>query len=315
LAAGLALAVLLLLVVGGALAPFLAPFPPDDALVDARLLPPLSRRWAVPLADHSQRVAAVLRPVGDGLMLEHRGVQIHLDAARLAGDQQPQRVLFLLGTDALGRDIFSRLLYGARLSFTIAGLAVVMMVVVGVAVGSAAAFGGHFVDALLMRTVDGFLSFPMLFLIIALVAMFEPTVATLVAVLGLTSWMGTSRLVRSELMSLAQRDFVLAARGLGAGPMRVLVRHMLPHALTPLVIQATFAIAALISTEAALSFLGLGVQPPKASWGNLIQDGRAWMVEGWWIATFPALCLAATVLSLNILGDRLRDRLDPRQRS
>jgi len=250
--------------------------------------------------------------VGPGLLIfEHRGERVEINAGFVANDRPGELVRFVLGTDGLGRDVLSRLLYGARLSFTIAGLALIMMMTAGLAVGASAAFGGRWVDGLLMRAVDGLLAFPVLFLVMALVAVFQRGIATLVLVLGLTGWMGISRLIRAELLSLRDRDFVLAVRGLGLGPLRILFRHMLPHALTPLVIQASFAVAGLISAEAALSFFGLGVQPPHASWGNLIQDGRLWMGTAWWISLFPALCLALTVIALNILGDALRDHIDP----
>lgn len=314
-----ALGVLLVLVAGGVLAPVLAPHPPERQFEDGRLLPPLSSRLVVPMGADRARLRVADR-VFDGdpasssnglLIFEHRGERVEIDAGFAAADRPAETVRFWLGTDALGRDVLSRLLYGARLSFSIAGLALIMMMTAGLVVGVSAAFGGRFVDGLLMRTVDGLLAFPMFFLVIALVAVFGRGMGTLVAVLGLTSWMGISRLIRAELLSLRDRDFVLAARGLGLGPLRVLFRHLLPHTLTPLVIQASFAVAGLIMAEAALSFFSLGVQPPQASWGNLIQDGRDWMGRAWWISLFPALCLALTVISLNVLGDALRDHLDP----
>jgi peptide/nickel transport system permease protein len=315
----LALTVLSALVAGGALAPVLAPHPPGRQYEDGQFLPPLAQRLAVPMgADRGRlRVAdrvfdADAATAGPGLLIfEHRGERVEIDAGFVASDRPGELVRFFLGTDGLGRDVFSRLLYGARLSFTIAGLALIMMMTAGLLVGASAAFGGRWVDGLLMRAVDGLLAFPVLFLVMALVAVFQRGIATLVLVLGLTGWMGISRLIRAELLSLRDRDFVLAARGLGLGPLRILFRHMLPHALTPLVIQASFAVAGLISAEAALSFFGLGVQPPHASWGNLIQDGRLWMGTAWWISLFPALCLALTVIALNILGDALRDHFDP----
>lgn len=311
-APSLALGALAGLIVAAIFAPQLAPFSPREQLGDGHLLPPLSRRQAITLGNGQRQVATSIAAAQGLFTLEHRGRSHVLPRGRVGEDPKIETLTFILGTDRTGRDVLSRLLYGARLSLAIAGLAVVLMLTIGIVVGALAALGGRLVDAFLMRAVDGLLAFPLMFLLIALVAVFGRSLTTLVAVLGLTGWMTTSRMVRAELMSLRQRDFVVAARGLGAGPARVLLRHMLPHTMTTVIVQATFATASIVVSEAALSFFNLGVQPPLASWGNLIQDGRTGMIDTWWIATFPAAALALTVIGLNVLGDTLRDRLDPR---
>lgn len=216
------------------------------------------------------------------------------------------------GTDELGRDVLTRMIWGSRVSLKVGFVAVGIAITIGTLVGALAGYYGGKVDAMLMRFVDIMLAFPTLFLILAVIAILEPSIATIMIIIGLTGWMSVARLVRAEFLSLRERDFIAAARAAGAGDSRLIFRHILPNALAPVFVSATFGIAGAILTESGLSFLGLGVQPPDPSWGNILTAGKDNITVAWWLSLFPGIAILITVLSYNLVGEGLRDALDPR---
>ncbi len=218
----------------------------------------------------------------------------------------------LLGTDALGRDVLSRLIYGTRISLLVGIVAVGIATAIGTILGAIAGFYGGVVDMVIMRLVDVMLCFPTIFLIMAVIAFLEPSIWNIMAVIGLTSWMGVARLVRAEFLSLRSRDFVLAAKVIGASDWRILFGHILPNAIAPVIVAATLGVGSAILTESALSFLGIGVQPPTPSWGNMLTAGKDNIEIAWWLSVFPGLAILITVLAYNLLGEGLREVLDPR---
>ncbi len=219
-----------------------------------------------------------------------------------------------LGTDELGRDVLARMIYGARVSLKVGFVAVGIYTIIGLLVGLFAGYYGGWVDAALMRIVDIMLCFPTFFLILAVITFLSPSIYTIMAVIGLTGWMGVSRLVRAEVLSLKERDFVAAARAQGAGDARIVLRHILPNALAPVLVAATLGVAGAILVESSLSFLGIGVQPPTPSWGNILTAGKDNIEFAWWLSVYPGLAIFFTVLGYNLLGEGIRDAVDPRLR-
>jgi peptide/nickel transport system permease protein len=226
---------------------------------------------------------------------------------------EPPSLAHPFGTDSLGRDLATRILYGGRVSLAVGLLAVSVAVSLGTLVGAIAGFYGRWIDSVLMRFVDMMYSFPRLFLLILFGVFFRGmTLTVIVVVLGLLSWMTTSRLVRASFLSLKQREFVEAARCVGARDLRIIFRHILPNSLGPIIVAATLGVAAAIIAESTLSFLGLGIQPPTPSWGNMLKDAPSEMDKAPWMAIFPGLSIFLAVVSINFVGDGLRDALDPR---
>ena len=220
--------------------------------------------------------------------------------------------MHLMGTDGLGRDVFSRMLYGARISLMVGFVAVGIATAIGIVLGAVAGFYRGWIDTVIMRTVDVMLSIPTFFLILAVIAFLTPSIWNIMVVIGLTSWMGVTRLVRAEFLSLRNREFILAAQTLGAKDARLIFTHLLPNSLTPIIVSSILGIASAVLVESGLSFLGLGVQAPQASWGNILTDGKEYIQFAWWLSLFPGLAILITVLGYNLLGDGLRDAYNPR---
>jgi peptide/nickel transport system permease protein len=258
--AGLCMISLILLL--ALLAPWLAPYDPDDINVKQILLAPSWQHW--------------------------------------------------MGTDGLGRDVWSRMLFGGRVSLLVGLVAVGISTVIGVILGAIAGYYRGWTDTIIMRLVDIMLSIPSFFLVLAVIAFLSPSITNVMIVIGLTSWMSVTRLVRAEFLSLTQREFVTASTALGAQDWRVIFRHCLPNSLTPVLVSVVLGIASAVLLESGLSFLGLGVQAPQASWGNILTDGKEYIQFAWWLSLYPGLAILITVLGYNLLGEGLRDVFDPR---
>lgn len=217
-----------------------------------------------------------------------------------------------LGTDNLGRDVFTRMLHGAYISLTVGFVAVAVSLLVGVVVGAVSGYFGGWVDNVVMRIVDAIMCFPSFFLILTVVALLGPSMFNIIVVIGLVSWTGTARLVRGEFLTLRETQYVQAAKSLGQSAPAIIFRHILPNAFAPIFVTAIIGIPAAILTEAGLSFLGFGVQPPQATWGNIIADGKPYLLDAWWLITFPGLAIFIAALSFYLAGDALRQAANTR---
>jgi peptide/nickel transport system permease protein len=245
------------------------------------------------------------------LVATHDPIEMDLSPS---GRLQGPSMSHFFGTDNLGRDVFSRMVYGARISLSVGFIAVIISLVIGIMLGGLSGYYGGWVDNLVMRVVEVMYCFPTFFLIMIVITFLGPSIVNVMAVIGLTSWAGLCRLVRAEFLTLRERDFVYSARVQGVSDGRVIFRHILPNAMAPIYVSATLSVGAAILIESALSFLGLGVQIPTPSWGNILTSGKNYIDYAWWLTFFPGLAILLTVLAFNLVGEGLRERLDPRLR-
>ncbi|MBM4258971.1 MAG: ABC transporter permease [Deltaproteobacteria bacterium] len=241
-------------------------------------------------------------------------------SAQIPVADRPMFGLYLLGTDELGRDVFARILQGSFVSLSIGFIAVGLSMLIGISLGGLAGFYGNIklgvisVDTLIMRFTDIMLCFPTFFLILTVVALLPPSIYNIMIVIGLTSWMGTARLVRAEFLALREQDFVVAAQALGLPERRIIFRHMVPNAIAPVLVSATIGVASAILTESGLSFLGFGVRPPYATWGNILSDGKDFIFDAPWLFFIPGFAILIVVLAFNLVGEGLREALNPKLR-
>jgi len=235
------------------------------------------------------------------------------NATDLTRKLMPPSTQHWLGTDNLGRDVFSRMLNGSYISLTVGFIAMFVSLGIGVTVGAISGYLGGWVDNVIMRIVDALLCFPSFFLILTAVALLGPDIRIIIVVIGLLSWTGTARLVRAEFLTLRETEYVRAARALGQRPLKIIFRHILPNAFAPIFVTAVIGIPDAILIEAGLSFINLGVQPPQATWGNIITDGRTYLLDAWWLIVFPGLAIFTAALSFYLLGDALRQAADTRK--
>jgi len=297
---------LALLVAVCILGPIVLPSPPASDPANAALLPPGTAVTEIDTDDGRTVVSPTVRADRDRLVVEGPRRTRTIARDRVIAVRHAR---FWLGSDRFGRDVAAQLMAGGRISISVAALASIVALLFGTTVGLAAATGGRLVDAVLMRLVDALMAFPVLFLLILLATVFRPGPVVLVAVLGTTSWMGLARLVRGQVLSLRGRTFVLAARAAGSPPWRIWRTHFLPNLAGPLSQDTALRLGDLVLAAATLSYLGLGLPPDIPTWGGMVAEGHRVMIDGWWLATFPGLAIAALVVALALIGDGIQERL------
>ena len=225
---------------------------------------------------------------------------------------QPPNPAHLLGTDQLGRDILSRLIFGARISIEVGFIAVSLSLFIGIFIGAYAGYYGGVTDSILMRSVDIMLTFPSFFLILAISAILKPSIINIMIIIGLTSWMGRARIIRAEFTQNREKDYVLSAKAAGASDSYIMFFEILPNTVAPILVSATLGVAGAILIQASLAFLGIGIMPPTASWGGMLSRGKTYIMVAWWLTLFPGIAILLTVLSFNLIGEAVRNALDPR---
>ncbi len=280
-----------------------------------QIVPPAPRQRALQRFARNRRAAAGAVILGlFGLMAALApGLAPHLpDAANFERRLVGPSAEYLLGTDHLGRDVLSRVVWASRTSLSIGFLSTLIAITVGIVIGALTGFFGGVIDVVLMRFTDMMLAFPLFFIAVMFLALFGPGIPGLIFIVGATSWPPTARLVRAEFLRIKQLEFITAARALGASSARIMVRHVLPNVVAVIVISVTLRVGLSILAEASLSYLGLGVQPPTPSWGNIVADGREYLRTAWWVSLFPGAFVFLSVMALNMVGDGLRDAFDPR---
>jgi len=223
----------------------------------------------------------------------------------------PPSMKHFFGTDELGRDVFSRMIYGSRISLQVGLFSTVISTFFGLFLGAIAGYYGCWVEVIIMRFIDMMFCFPTFFLVLAVVTLLDPSIINIIVVIGFTSWMNVARLVRAELISIKEQEYILAARSLGASDARIILRHLLPNAIAPILVTSSLGVAGAILLEGGLSFLGIGIQPPDASWGNILSQGKTNIEIAWWLSLFPGLAFLLAVLGYNLLGEGIRDIFDP----
>ena len=275
----------------------------------ARVIRDLLRHWSARWALSVIALLVIAAIIGAFL---HRSSAIQADIVRMANN--PPSRAHLLGTDQYSRDLLTRILSGATVSLSVALLSVVLSMTLGTAYGLVAGYFGGRIDGFMMRLLDGFLSIPRVLLLIAVLALWRPVpISGLIFLIGVTGWFSISRVVRAETLVARRLEYVEAARALGTSDVRILWRHLLPNVAAPVIVSATLAVGNVISLEAGLSYLGIGAHEPQASWGSIFHEGVAYFAGNWWVVLFPGVAIVVTVLAFNLLGDALRDVLDPRQ--